>query len=94
MRITGKGGKMRIDPGGLRPVDPKRTEGASEAGKAEHAGGAEKVSSSAEVRFAQETVAATADVRLDRVSEMRARIERGEFKVDAEKVAAGIVEGG
>jgi flagellar biosynthesis anti-sigma factor FlgM len=85
---------MRIDPGNVGPVGPKRTEGAPEAGKAEHAGAAEKVSSSAEVHMAKEAVAATADVRLDRVSEMRARIERGEFKVDAEKVAAGMVEGG
>ncbi len=85
---------MRIDPGNIQPVGPKRTEGASETGKTESAGAAEKTASAAEVRLAQEAVAATAEVRLDRVSEMRAKIERGEFKVDAEKIAAGIVEGG
>jgi flagellar biosynthesis anti-sigma factor FlgM len=91
---------MRIEPDGIKPVGPKRTDGASEAGKAEGASapegaaGAEKVASAAEVRAAQEAVGAAADVRLDRVAELRARIERGEFKVDADKIADGIVEGG
>lgn len=85
---------MRIDPGSIRPVGPKHAEGASRSGKAEGTGGAEKAASAAEVQMAHQAAGAAAEVRLDRVAELRTRIERGEFKVNAEKVASAMVEGG
>jgi flagellar biosynthesis anti-sigma factor FlgM len=54
---------------------------------------AEPVASPAEVEAAARAVEAAPDVRLDRIAELRARIERAEFEVDANRIAEAILEG-
>jgi negative regulator of flagellin synthesis FlgM len=91
---------MRIDPGSVQPVGPRKAtgadaaQGADKAQKAGAASEAEAVAAAAEAQAAAQAVAAAPDVRVDRIAELRARLERGEFKVDAQRVADGIIRGG
>jgi len=90
---------MRIDPGSLQPpaagrpdkaAQTTRTEGTSGAGAAS---GPDATAAAAEIQAATEAVRAAGDLRADRVAELRGKIERGELKVDAKRIADRMVGG-
>ena len=87
---------MRIDPSQLHRITRNTVErvggqpieGAMEATRP--AGGADRIALSQraeEVRAARAALAAAPDIRHERVAELKAQIESGEYKVDPHKVA-------
>lgn len=95
-------GNMGLDSGSVPPVGPKGPSGptpphgppeAEKTRPVEEAPAEEAVVSAAEVEAAARAVQAAPDVRLDRVAELRARIERGQFEIDANRIAEAILEG-
>jgi len=90
---------MRVDPGGVQPVGPKRPDKSDAASRkeavsgAEKAEGAEATARAEEIQAATEAVRSAPEVRADRVAELQAKVRAGELKVDADKIAERIVEG-
>ncbi|MCX7599783.1 MAG: flagellar biosynthesis anti-sigma factor FlgM [Armatimonadetes bacterium] len=93
---------MSLDCGSVPPVGPKGPtgpqgpHGPTEADKTQpvkEPAVTEAAASAAEVQAAARAMQAAPDVRLDRIAELRARIERGEFKIDANRIAEAIMEG-
>lgn len=87
---------MKIDPSRLHSigrstverVSGQPVEGAVDAARA--TAGADQVALSQraeEVRAARAALAATPEIRHERVAELKAQIESGEYKVDPHKVA-------
>ncbi len=96
---------MKIDPEGVRPVEPDRV-GPSEAtppervegaGPAEAPQGADRVILSEraqQVQMAREALAQTAPVRQERVDALRQAIQDGVYEVDAEQLASDMLRQG
>lgn len=91
-----------LDSGSVSPVGPKGPSGPTppqgppeteKTQPVQETPAEEAVASAAEVEAAARAVQAAPNVRLDRVAELRARIERGEFDIDANRIAEAILEG-
>ena len=83
---------MKIDPSQLHRISRSNVErvtgGAIEAGRP--VAGADEVALSQraeEVKAARAALAATPEIRHEKVAELKAQIESGEYKVDPQKVA-------
>lgn len=75
----GRVGRARRSDKASRPEEVSETKAAAEA---------------REIQAATEAVQSAPDVRLEKIAELRAKIERGDFKVDPEVVAERIIGGG
>lgn len=95
---------MKIDPsqlhrvsrGNVERVAPDAVEGAGVAGvqPGQPVAGADQVALSQraeEVKAARAALAATPEIRHERVAELKAEIESGEYQVDPHKVAERIL---
>ncbi len=89
---------MRIEPPDIGPAGPVGPKGPGRVEKPESAQGPEAIEGVAasgrvaEAQLAARIISQTPEVRLQRINELRARIEAGEFKVDANEVAERILE--
>ena len=86
---------MRVEPPGIGPAGPAGPRGPDKVEKPEAVEGPEGVVASgrvSEAQLAAQVIASAPDVRLDKINELRAKIEAGEFKVDASEVAERIIE--
>jgi len=94
MKIVGDSGLANVDAYVRNVRDRKRVDSSSSERSGNIASKDEVVLSNEAKRIqqAKEGIDSLPDIRKEKVDDIRARIERGDYQVDAEKIASKIIE--